>query len=249
MPQPHEPSIRRDWEDLASLDPLWAILSDEEKQYDGWSLQEFFETGESEISALMKMCAELGYPKQRERALDFGCGIGRLTRALRNHFYSCTGVDISPTMIAQARELNPGCLFEVLGKQQLQIFPDQHFDFIYSNIVLQHQPAVTLVRTYIREFLRTLTPTGLLVFQLPHSIPFRYRLQPRRRAYHALRALGFKPETLYRNLRLNPISMLAVPEAEVRKLIEPGRGRVLRVLCDHNGGPHIQSRTYFVTRT
>lgn len=248
MPRIEEPLVRRDWEDLAALDPLWAILSDHKKQFDGWSQQEFFQTGEREIAALMDLSNEIGYPKEHESALDFGCGVGRVTRALRKRFHSCVGVDISATMIARARELNPQCAFEGLGPRQLTVFPEQHFDMIYSNIVLQHQSSIQDVRRYLNEFVRILKRGGLLAFQLPHYIPLRYRLQPRRRAYRALRAIGLKAETLYRTLHLNPISMLAIPEREVRELIEAARGRVLRVMCDQNGGPHIQSRTYFVTR-
>ena len=43
---------------------------------------------------------------RRDRALDFGCGVGRLTRALGTRFESALGVDISAGMIEQARRLN-----------------------------------------------------------------------------------------------------------------------------------------------
>src|SRR5215472_10539124 len=114
---------RQDWEELATLDPLWAILSDDSRKFDGWQQRDFFDTGASEIATLMKVGAELGYPKNFDRALDFGCGVGRLTRALGEHFVSCIGVDISSRMIAIARELNPDCEFEMLDREQLQTFP------------------------------------------------------------------------------------------------------------------------------
>jgi SAM-dependent methyltransferase len=241
-------SVRRDWNELAVLDPFWAILSDNTKQFDRWSQNEFFQTGMAEIAAVMNVCSELGYPRHRQRSLDFGCGVGRLTRALRNYFPSCLGVDISEPMIVRARELNPDCDFKLLGKDGLKIFPDRHFDMIYSNIVLQHQPSTVDVRTCISDFLRILTRDGLLVFQLPHYIPLRYRLQPRRRFYHALRAMGVRSSVLYNKLRLNPIRMLSIPENDVLAIIEAGGGIPLRVISDQHGGPHIQSRTYYVTR-
>ena len=241
-------SLRRDWNELALLDPFWAILSDNTKQFDRWPTHEFFETGTNEIAEVMRKGNELGYPRKHERALDFGCGVGRLTRALRNHFSSSVGVDISEAMIDRARELNSDCDFVSLGATGLADFPDRHFDMIYSNIVLQHQPSAGQARDYIREFLRMLRADGLLVFQLPHYIPFRYRLQPRRRLYHALRRIGLQSPLLYKKLRLNPIRMLAIPEPEVLKIIEAAGGTPLRVVADLNGGPHIESRTYFVTR-
>jgi SAM-dependent methyltransferase len=241
-------SVRRDWDELAVMDPLWAILSDPARQFNGWSLHEFLETGSAEIAGIMDTSQELSYPKQCGCALDFGCGIGRLTRALKCHFEHCIGVDISPAMVNQARELNPNCTFVVLDHRELRAFSDQVFDLIYSNIVLQHQSSATVIRAYIGEFLRILKIGGLLVFQLPHRIPIRYRLQARRRAYAALRTFGLSPDYLYRKLHLNPIRMIAVPEKQVLQFVAESGGRLLRTVVDQNGGPHIESRTYFVTR-
>jgi ubiquinone/menaquinone biosynthesis C-methylase UbiE len=196
----------------------------------------------------MNTSRELGYPKQRGCALDFGCGIGRLTRALKEHFDRCVGVDISPSMVNRARQLNPRCEFSVLDCHELRIFPDQSFDLIYSNIVLQHQVSIAEVRRYLLEFLRTLKCGGLLIFQLPHHIPIRYRLQPRRRAYAALRTLGVSPDFLYRKLHLNPIRMIAASEEQISRFVTDNDGQMLRTVVDQNGGPHIESRTYFVTR-
>ncbi len=241
-------SVRRDWDELATMDPLWAILSDPARQFHGWSLPEFFETGSVEIAGIMETSTEFGYPKQRGSALDFGCGIGRLTRALKRYFDRCVGLDISPSMVKRAKELNPECEFSVLDPRAFSIFPNRYFDMIYSNIVLQHQSSAAVVRSYIIEFLRILKWGGLLVFQLPHRIPIRYRLQPRRRAYAALRTFGLSPDFLYRRLRLNPIRMIAIPEEQVVHCVIGHGGQMLRIVADQNGGPHIESRTYFVTR-
>ena len=242
-------SLRRDWEELANLDPFWAILSDKSKQFERWEADEFFATGSSEIAAVMEESRRLGFPLNYERALDFGCGVGRLTRSLRAYFPESIGVDISPTMLEKARILSPDCQFQLLGERQLEIFPDKCFDLIYSNIVLQHQPSFSAVAHHISEFVRVLKRGGLLVFQLPHSIPFRYRLQPRRRLYHALHAIGFDAQLLYNKLHLNPITMLAVPEKQVRRILTRSGAKVLHVRHDRNGGPDIESRTYFATRS
>jgi ubiquinone/menaquinone biosynthesis C-methylase UbiE len=48
----------------------------------------------------------------------------------------------------------------VNDQDDLRIFPDNTFDFIYSNFVLQHiKPDYT--KAYIREFLRVLAPGGI----------------------------------------------------------------------------------------
>ncbi len=47
---------------------------------------------------------QISFPKRR--ALDFGCGVGRLTQALARHFNIVDGVDIAPSMIELANQFN-----------------------------------------------------------------------------------------------------------------------------------------------
>jgi SAM-dependent methyltransferase len=239
---------RQEWEELATLDPLWAILADDRKKFGGWDLNDFLQTGSKEVDAILETARALGYPKEYHRALDFGCGVGRLSWAIGRNFQQCVGVDISPAMISMAKKLNPGREFYVLDSSQLKGFANEEFDFIYSNIVLQHQPTEPLVFGYVSEFLRILRRGGLLVFQVPHHIPLRYRLEPRRRAYRLCRLLRIPPGFLYSKLKLNPITMRAIPQERVVAAIDARGGHILRVAEDKNGGPHIESRTYFVSR-
>lgn len=158
------------WERAAQIDPLWAILSDPTKQGRRWDLQSFFETGRREVSVLLYQLRQLGrLPPGNGRALDFGCGVGRLTQALGATFAEVVGVDVSPTMIRLAERLNrrPGTVQYVLNQSSgLNRLGSNQFEFIYSDIVLQHlEPEVAKI--FIREFLRLLAPGGVTVFQLP----------------------------------------------------------------------------------
>ena len=128
------------------------------------------------------------------------------------------------------------------------MFKDCQFDFVNTNIVLQHQPTEAAVFNYIGEFLRISKPSGIVVFQMPHFIPFRYRIQPRRRVYRALQTIGVSPEFLYQKLKLNPITMIAIPEEKMRQKIAEMGSVLLKVAPDGHGGPHVESRTYFVSR-
>ncbi len=171
------PSLRRhqrDWEDLGDLDPCWAILAFPERRYGRWDLDEFFRSGEQEIAGLAVDMQRLGYPARRERALDFGCGVGRLTRALATHFWHCYGLDVAAPMIAAARKLNatyPNCEFVLNDNPDLGMFPDGHFDLIYSVLVLQHLPTRAAIGAHLADFARVLAPGGLLVCQIPSHIP------------------------------------------------------------------------------
>src|SRR4051794_32730827 len=158
---------KRDWEDLGKVDPLWAILTDPNQRYGRWDPGDFFASGRVEISHVMKQADRLGRPPQRRTALDFGCGVGRLTRALADYFERCTGVDISESMISQAREWHrdrPKCSFVMNTAGDLRGFQDESFDLVYSNIVLQHLPSARLIESYVGEFIRILAKEGLLVF-------------------------------------------------------------------------------------
>ncbi len=129
------------WERAAQIDPLWAILSDPTRHGRRWDLPSFFETGRREISLLLYQLRQLGHSPRPCRALDFGCGVGRLTQALGATFADVIGVDVSPTMIRLANQLNrsPGTVRYVLNQSPgLDQFESGLFDFVYSDIVLQH---------------------------------------------------------------------------------------------------------------
>src|SRR4051812_9655485 len=100
--------LRSAWDHLGERDPLWAILADPRKRGNRWDLEAFLATGKSEAVGLLRMLAGSFADVPRGRALDFGCGVGRVTRALAGHFESVTGVDVAPSMIRKARELGAG---------------------------------------------------------------------------------------------------------------------------------------------
>lgn len=235
----------RDWEEMAAIDPLWAILSSPEKRFGNWELNEFLRTGEEEITSLMKSAEQLGLPKQRGRAIDFGCGVGRLTRALCTHFPECHGVDISHSMLERARQLTPGCQFREAS--DLSSFPTGYADLIYSSMVLQHQPQRKHVATLVADMIRVLAPNGLLVFQLPLYIPLRNRLQLRRRAYRLLHALGLRHTFAYERLKLNPIRMLSLPQASVEEIVRAANGVVVSVTHTTKFSSPFTSGIYYCT--
>lgn len=241
------PLHARDWEEMAAIDPLWAILSSPEKRFGKWELSEFLSTGREEIATLMRSAKKLGLPRQQRRAIDFGCGVGRLTRALLEYFPECYGVDIAQNMLEQAQKLTPEVHFRQANN--LESFPAQHADLIYSSMVLQHQPSAEQAAALISDMVRVLAPGGLLVFQMPLDIPLRNRLQLRRRAYRFLRAFGVSHAFAYEHLKLSPIRMVSLPQTAVERIVSGGSGQVVEVAQTTKFSSPFTSAIYYCTKS
>lgn len=239
---------KEDWERLAEVDAMWAVLTAPDQRGGGWDADEFFATGRAEIEQVLAVVDGLELPLERGRTLDFGCGVGRLTRALADRFDTAVGVDISEAMVGTARELNAdvvGCEFRVNASADLRQFDDGEFDFVYSSLVLQHLPDRELVNGYVAEFLRVVAPAGLVVFGLPARIGWPYRLGLSRRLYATLRRLGVGEETILRRTRLTPMRMTAVPEPEMRRFLDAHGASVLR--AEARDGGAVRTVRYNVT--
>jgi ubiquinone/menaquinone biosynthesis C-methylase UbiE len=239
---------KKEWEELANIDPLYAIYSDPTRKFGKWDIQEFFLTGEIEIKGVMKYIEKFNYPKNWKKSLDFGCGVGRLTRQLSKNFDDAYGVDISPTMIKKANELNKSyknCQFVLNDKDSLP-FPDDYFDMIYSNIVLMHMPNKKIIKSYISDFLRTLKKDGLVIFQLPSGYSLKYKIQPIRRIYELFRNLGFSPNFLYEKLSLSPIRGEYIVEKEIIDFLGSEGAIVLDV--QRKNEKNVKNRIYYLTK-
>lgn len=228
--------LQRNWEGLAQADPFWAICTDPSRQNGRWSREEFFTTGKDEIGTVMQCISSLQLkPDPGAPALDFGCGVGRLTRAMAAYFPECWGVDISPTMIRLAAELNhgfPRCRFVLNDAGDLRQFHDGQFGFVYSSIVLQHiRPRES--KGYLAELVRVLKPGGILVFQLLDE--FRAGIVARWR-----QRLGLRRRMRRFTSRSNAnhsMDLHCVREPEVRFVVQSAGARVVDVRLTNSAEP------------
>jgi SAM-dependent methyltransferase len=237
--------LKKRWDRAGRTDPFWAVLSEPDKRGNRWASDEFFKTGVHEVAEVMAHVDSLGVLTERRRALDFGCGPGRLTQALAAHFDQVDGVDISPSMIELAGTLNrfpDRCRYHLNSASDLSSFADSVFDFVYSNITLQHVETL-YAKNYLREFVRVVRPGGLLVFQLPgRRTGGRSRLRP------------FVPSFVmasYRRLRYRghpAANMNGIPREELEVFIESLGAEVLHVEPNQAAGAGWESFRYSCRR-
>jgi SAM-dependent methyltransferase len=202
------------WERLAKEDPLWAICFRKDARGGRWDLEEFLSSGRTEIEWAWHALAEAdAIPPRHRLAVDFGCGVGRLTQALTAKVDEVIGVDASATMLELAEELAAGrsCRFAL----DLAGVADRSVDVIYSSLVLQHLPVEHLPR-YLEEFQRVLAVdgSGLLHYPIapgptPSGIGYRVLPAP---------AIAMIQKHLLRYPA--PMAMSWLPVAEMRRRIE-----------------------------
>jgi SAM-dependent methyltransferase len=215
-------TLKNNWESLAERDALFAILTDHRRAGGKWDVDEFMATGEAEIDTVIHHLASIGcIPDYGGKALDFGCGVGRLTQALAPRFTSCVGVDISRQMIDKANALNryAHCRYVANPEEQLP-FADTSFSFIYSNIVLQHVPR-RFATAYLREFIRVLAPGGILIFGVQDSFAAPDASSLLVRVRHLLR-LRSRIRTILGS-GTGEMQMHCLPERAVRRALRPAR--------------------------
>jgi ubiquinone/menaquinone biosynthesis C-methylase UbiE len=97
----------------------------------------------------------------RGRVCDLGCGPGHIARYLHERGVPVVGVDLSPEMIARARQLNPEITF-IEGNMLALEVPDRAWAGIAAFYSIIHIPRANVVQA-LREMKRVLQPGGVLL--------------------------------------------------------------------------------------
>lgn len=245
--------LKKHWNAWGKNDPFWSILAsvDKKGKRKNWAVDEFFKTGNRDVDSLIDYIESLGISLSRGKAMDFGCGVGRLTQRLAFYFDEVFGVDISSSMIELARKYNvqgDKCRYFLNEMDNLNLFFDGTFDLIYTNITLQHMKPC-YAKNYIKEFLRVLAPGGVLVFQQASgakvkSTGIKQRIETAAPEF----LLSFYWSMKLRFLNKPRFEMYGIGREEMIEFLGTHGGKILDIREDGSAGSDWVSYRYCMTK-
>ena len=114
-------NIESAYEKFGAEEPFYAVLTEEKYKRKQLDEELFFKTGEDLLARQMKLIQDRGIQISRGRALDFGCGVGRLTNAMATYFDEVIDVTI-PHIPSPESENYIRDFFRVLAPGGVAIF-------------------------------------------------------------------------------------------------------------------------------
>jgi SAM-dependent methyltransferase len=165
--------IQSSWEHLGTTEPHWSVLTAEQYKRKNIADNEdaFYQTGKQHVESLWQSLRRNGVdPASLKTCIEYGCGLGRVTRWLAERFDKVYGYDISRAHLEAAgnylsREGFHNVSLRHIGSPAAvaQLEP---VDLVYSLIVLQHNPP-PIIAMIVRGLLAALKPGGVAYFQVP----------------------------------------------------------------------------------
>jgi SAM-dependent methyltransferase len=140
-----------------------------------WDEGDFYASGRQTVAAevltdMENVCQ--GRDPKEMRALEIGCGAGRVTRALAEIFGEVHSVDISSEMVEIARialEGAPNAHVYVNDGANLEVLPPGPYHFAFSTAVFHHIGDRRVIEQYLMEVSRLLAPGALFKFEVQGS--------------------------------------------------------------------------------
>lgn len=168
-------STDTEWVKWGQQDPYFAVITDE--RFRAGNLTEdakkvFFESGRRHANYVLSACRRLISPTfSPSRALDFGCGVGRVAVPLAERVAAVVGVDVSPDMLAEARrncDLHGLANVELLPSDDTLSAVTGSFDLVHSCITFQHIDVPRGRRLFAR-LIELLADDGIGAIQITYA--------------------------------------------------------------------------------
>jgi len=177
--------IRAAWTHLGEHQPHFSVLTAKEfsqEHLNDQAIAQFYASGVSEAASVMSILDRFGFSHPESKTcVEYGSGLGRLTLALAKSFHTVHGYDISANHLAlaekRAEETGLGNVHFHLCSTETETQIPEPCDFLYSRIVLQHNPP-PLIREIIAACLKSLRPGGIAIFQVPtYMMGYSFRIK------------------------------------------------------------------------
>lgn len=213
------------WRQLGEVEPYWSVLTNEKflnsNIENKATVDEFYSSGKSEVARIIEHLKRNDIDiSNLKTCLEYGCGLGRVTMWLARQFEVLYGCDISESHLKIAGEnlhrysVENVKLLQIKNMADIQNIP--RVDFIYSMIVLQHNPP-PIIREIIRHFMRALNPNGVALFQVPtYRQGYRFSLK----------------EYFSNDMKKNDMEMHVLPQKDIFEIIRQEGCGILEVLDD-----------------
>lgn len=173
--------VENTWSVLGQDDAYWSVITFDKFRKDVLEdhRDAFFQMGDGNIAWVEAALNRVGTTlTDLETAMDFGCGVGRLSLPLAERVGHVLGVDISAAHLREAKSN-----IETFDRQNIEtrkigsvkeIQDLGSFDLVISIIVLQHNPP-PVMREILKALCARVRSGGFLYIQVPTYRPgYRY---------------------------------------------------------------------------
>ena len=170
------------WSRLGEDDAHWSVITDDRFRHSTLRshIDEFFKMGESDVARLEMALDRIGVSLSNiESAMDFGCGVGRLSIPLARRVNHVLGVDISAAHLREAQ-----ANIDEFGLNNIEVTQTQSIDdlrrlnkveLIISMITLQHNAPPVILEILDALCSRVEAGGYLYVQSQTYSVGYKYR--------------------------------------------------------------------------
>lgn len=163
------------WRAWGEKDPYFGVITDPRFRRDQLTAEawrEFFVSGEGHVRFVLDTCARLaGGTFEPRSALDFGCGVGRVTLPLAAHVERVVGLDIAPAVLLEAQrnaaKLGRSNVAWLLSDDSLSALHEK-FDLVHTCITLQHIEPNRGIRIF-EGLVRLIADDGMGAIQVTYA--------------------------------------------------------------------------------